>query len=77
VTGDHRSAEEVLFENCGNAPLHLRTNVTNFLFMGGGRLSSITRWIDCDSSCTGNVYGRRYTTNPPSGTWDMHGPLDN
>jgi hypothetical protein len=77
TSGEHCSAEQVLFENCGNAPIRLRTNATNFLFMGGGRIGSITRWIDADSSCSGNVYGRRWTTNPPAGTWDMHGPLDN
>lgn len=77
TTGDTCSAEQVIFENCGNAPLFLRTNATNFLFMGGGRIGSITRWIDSDSSCSGNIYGRRWTTNPPAGTWNMHGPLDN
>jgi Pectate lyase superfamily protein len=77
TTGDHCSARNVLFENCGNAPIKLRTNVTNFLFLGGGRVGSITRWIDDDTSCSGNSVGRRWTTNPPTGTWDLFGPLDN
>jgi hypothetical protein len=77
TTGDHCSARNILFENCGNAPIKLRTNVTNFLFLGGGRVGSITRWIDDDTSCSGNSVGRRWTTNPPTGTWDLFGPLDN
>lgn len=77
TTGDHCSAQNVLFENCGNAPIRLRTSATNFLFFQGGRVGSITSWIDADTSCSGNSVGRRWTTNPPDGTWDLFGPLDN
>lgn len=78
TTGDHCAAEHVLFEDCGNAPIKLRNNVTHFLFLGGGRTGTTpTKWIDSDSSCTGVAFGRRWSTNTPLGTWHMHGPLDN
>jgi hypothetical protein len=77
TTGDHCSARNVLFENCGNALIRLRTKVTNFMFWGGGRHGTSGKWIDDDSTCNGNVVGRRWTTNPSVGTWDMFGPLQN
>lgn len=58
--------------------LHVRSTTKLVKLYGGWKDTAVfTRWIDSESSTRGVWFGRKITTNVPSGTWGMFGPIHN